>query len=73
MCSKIMYKIIQRKAKILEFDILNNEKYIYSHSSKELIDILYEFPKQFKKAEKIFSSYNIELKSDYKNILILGV
>jgi len=57
----------------LEFDILNNEKYIYSHSSKELIDILYEFPKQFKKAEKIFSSYNIELKSDYKNILILGV
>ncbi|MCX6383878.1 MAG: SIS domain-containing protein [Actinobacteria bacterium] len=57
----------------MEFDILDNEKYIYSHSSKELIDILYEFPKQFKKAEKIFSSYNIELKSDYKNILILGV
>ena len=57
---------------ILEFDILDNERYIYSHSSKDLINMLYEFPKQLKKAEKLFSRHDIKLNKDYYNILILG-
>ena len=57
---------------MLEFDILDNEKYIYAHSSKELINLLYEFPKQFKKAEKIISEIDLKVREDYENILILG-
>jgi glucose/mannose-6-phosphate isomerase len=57
----------------LEFDKLNNEKFIYSHSSDELIKILYDFPGQFKKAENIIRNIPLEFEKEYKNILILGI
>ena len=57
----------------MEFDKLNNEKYIYSHGSDELIKILYDFPGQFKKAEHIIRNIPLRFEKKYKNILILGV
>lgn len=57
----------------MEFDKLNNEKFIYSHSSDELIKILYDFPGQFKKAENIIRNIPLEFEKEYKNILILGI
>jgi len=58
---------------MLEFDKLDNEKLIYSQSSEELIKILYDFPKQFKKAEGILRSLTLKFEKGYRNVLILGV
>ncbi|MDD3520534.1 MAG: SIS domain-containing protein [Actinomycetota bacterium] len=55
------------------FDRLNNEKFIYSHGTDELIRILDDFPRQFKKAEKIIRNITFDFENEYKNILILGV
>jgi len=58
--------------------ILDNEKYIYKHNASKLIDILLNFPSQFKNAEQIFretrlKDARLELKSNYKNAIVLGI
>jgi len=57
----------------LEFDALDNEKYIYNQEAAKLIDILLDFPSQFKNAEKVLEQSDIRLRTDYKNILVIGV
>ncbi len=57
----------------MEFDKLNNERFIYSHGADELIKILHDFPKQFKKAEHIIRNTPLKFEKKYKNVLILGV
>ncbi len=56
----------------MEFDILDNEKYIYNLDKGKLIDVLLDFPNQFKKAEKIIKELKIKLRDDYKNVAIFG-
>ena len=53
-------------------DLLDNGKYIYEHDPNKIIDILYDFPKQFKRAEKIIRKMKLEFKKEFKNVLILG-
>lgn len=56
----------------MEFEILNNSKRFLSSDVSELVNVLYEFPKQFKKAEQIIRGTQLNLKKNYSNILILG-
>ncbi|MCL4418248.1 MAG: hypothetical protein M1365_16445 [Actinobacteria bacterium] len=55
----------------MEFEILNNSKRFLSSDVSELVNVLYEFPKQFKKAEQIIRGTQLNLKKNYSNILIL--
>ncbi len=54
-------------------DLLDNEKYIYDNDPHKIIDILNDFPKQFKIAEKIVRESNLGYKKKFKNVLILGI
>jgi glucose/mannose-6-phosphate isomerase len=56
----------------LRLEVLDNEKYVYEHDEGKLTDILFDFPNQFNKAAKIIHDIKIRLRSDYKNVLILG-
>lgn len=56
----------------MEFNILDNEKYIYNLDKAKLIDVLLDFPNQFKKAEKIIKDLKIKFRDDYKNVAVFG-
>ena len=57
----------------MEFDALDNEKYIYSQESAKLIDILFDFPNQFKKAQAILEQSDLRLDKKYKDVLLVGI
>lgn len=52
---------------------LENEKYIYDHDPSHILDILFNFPKQFKQAEASIQDVNFNLRQDYKNALVVGI
>ena len=54
-------------------DLLDNEKYIYDNDPHKIIETLHDFPKQFKRAEKIVRESNLEFKRKFRNVLILGI
>jgi len=54
-------------------DLLDNEKYIHDNDPHKIIDILNDFPKQFKRAEKIVRESDLGYKKKFKNALILGI
>lgn len=52
---------------------LENEKFIYDHDPGHILDILFNFPKQFKQAEASIQDINFDLRQDYKNALVIGI
>ena len=54
-------------------DLLDNEKKVLERIPEKMLKILYEFPGQFRKAEKIVSRLNFTFNKKFKNVLIIGV
>ncbi len=52
---------------------LDNEKLIYERDPGKMIDVLFNFPKQFKEAENFISDLGFHLRQDYKNALVIGI
>jgi len=52
---------------------LDNEKYIYDHDPGHMLDVLFNFPKQFKLAEASIRDIDFNLRQDYKNALVIGI
>ena len=53
--------------------LLDNEKKIFEIIPQKMVDILYDFPKQFKIAENVIRKLKLSFDRKYKNALILGV
>ena len=54
-------------------NILDNEKIVLDSIPQKMIDILYDFPNQFKTAENIIRKLTLSFNKKYKNSIILGV
>ena len=54
-------------------NLLDNEKAVLDRIPKKMIDILYDFPNQFKTAENIIRKTELSFDRKYKNAIILGV
>ncbi len=56
-----------------QLDLLDNEKQIFEIIPPRVIEVLNEFPSQFKIAEDLITGIKLSFKKEYKNVLILGV
>jgi glucose/mannose-6-phosphate isomerase len=54
-------------------DLLDNEKKIFENIPQDFINTLYDFPKQFKKAEDVLEKIKLPAGKKINNVLILGV
>lgn len=54
-------------------DFLDNEKQIFEVVPEKVIEVLNDFPTQFKIAEDIIRDIKLSFRKEYKNVLILGV
>lgn len=54
-------------------NILDNEKLVLDSIPKKMIEILYDFPNQFKTAENVIRKLNLKFNKKYNNAIILGV
>jgi glucose/mannose-6-phosphate isomerase len=54
-------------------DLLDNEKKIFENIPQEFIETLYDFPKQFRKAEEVLEGVKLPTRKEFDNVLILGV
>jgi len=54
-------------------NILDNEKLVLDSIPKKMIEILYDFPNQFKTAENVISKLDLKFNKKYNNAIILGV
>jgi len=52
-------------------DLLDNEKKIFENIPQEFINTLYDFPKQFRKAEEILEEVKLPIKKEFNNVLIV--
>ncbi len=54
-------------------DLLDNEKKIFEVVPEKVIEVLNDFPSQFRIAEDIIGDIKLSFKKEYKNVLILGM
>ena len=54
-------------------DLLDNEKKIFENIPQKFTNTLYDFPKQFRKAEEILGEIKLPARKKFNNVLILGV
>lgn len=54
-------------------NLLDNEKAVIDKIPKKMMDILYDFPNQFKAAENVIRKLKLSINKKYKNAIILGV
>lgn len=52
---------------------LNNERLLYDRDPGGMINVLFNFPKQFKQAENSIDDIDFNLRQNYRNALVIGI
>ncbi|MGM0368149.1 MAG: hypothetical protein ACQEP2_06210 [Actinomycetota bacterium] len=52
---------------------LYDERLLYDRGPGEMINVLFNFPKQFNQAENSISDTDFNLRKNYRNALVIGI